>query len=216
MRSSAEVRFTNRTDGDLSVLSAEAGLDERRRAVVDLPWTWLRQVHGPRVVVVDTPGQHVGAEADAAVTACPGAALAVQTADCAPLALLAPGAVGVVHVGWRGLASGVIDAAVGALRALDDGPITARLGPCIRARCYEFGVADLDEVVAACGEEVRAATAWGTPALDVPAGIAARLAMLDVTDVDDVGTCTACSPAHWSYRARADQCRQAVVAWLPS
>jgi purine-nucleoside/S-methyl-5'-thioadenosine phosphorylase / adenosine deaminase len=211
---SAEVRFTDRTDGDLAVRSGEPGLGERRQAVSARPWTWLHQVHGSRVVVVGEPGQHAGVEADAAVTACPGAALAVQAADCAPLALVAPGAVGVVHVGWRGLADGVVDAAVGALRELDDGPIVARLGPCIRPRCYEFGADDLAAVAASCGEAVRATTAWGTPALDVPAGIAARLDALGVAEVDDVGTCTACSPRHWSHRARADQARQAVVAWL--
>jgi len=216
VRASAEVRFTDRADGDLSVLSDEPGLDDRRRAVADRPWTWLHQVHGARVVVVDEPGQHAGTEADAAVTACNGAVLAVQTADCAPLALVAPGAVGVVHVGWRGLADGVVDAAVAALRELDDGPIAARLGPCIRHRCYEFGAGDLDAVARSCGDEVRATTAWGTPALDVPAGIVARLAALGVTEVDDAGTCTACSPAHWSFRARADRARQAVVAWLPA
>ena len=216
MRASVEVRFTDRADGDLSALSVEPGLDDRRRAIVDRPWSWLHQVHGSRVVVVDRPGQHAGTEADAAVTAHPGAVLAVQTADCAPLALVAPGAVGVVHVGWRGLAEGVVDAAVAALRELDDGPIAARLGPCIRPRCYEFGAGDLDGVARSCGDEVRATTAWGTPALDVPAGIVARLAVLGVTEVDDAGTCTACSPAHWSFRARADRARQAVVAWLPA
>jgi YfiH family protein len=216
VRAPVEIRFTDRADGDLSVRSVEPGLDDRRRAIVDRPWTWLHQVHGSRVVVVDTPGQHAGTEADAAVTACPGAVLAVQTADCAPLALVAPGGVGVVHVGWRGLADGVVDAAVSALRALAEGPITARLGPCIRPRCYEFGAEDLDRVARSCGgDDVRATTAWGTPALDVPAGIVARLAALGVTEVDDAGTCTACSPAHWSFRADADRARQAVVAWLP-
>ena len=57
----------------------------RPRSSTD-PWTWLRQVHGAGVVIVTEPGEHAGAQADAAVTAVPGAVLAVQTADCAPVA----------------------------------------------------------------------------------------------------------------------------------
>ncbi len=67
--------------------------------------------------------------------------------------------------------------------------------------------------MAACGPEVRATTAWGTPALDVPAGVAAACRRLGIV-LDDLGTCTACSPVHWSFRARADAGRQALVAWL--
>jgi hypothetical protein len=63
------------------------------------------------------------------------------------------------------------------------------------------------------GPEVRATTAWGTPALDLPAAVAAAVAEHGLT-LDDRGTCTACSPSHWSYRARADVGRQALVAWV--
>src|SRR6185295_8218635 len=92
------------------------------------------------------PAEDAGVEADAAVTSVPGAAIAVQTADCVPIALLADGAVGVVHAGWRGLAAGVVEGAVQMLREAGDGPVRAAIGPCIRARCYEFGASDLDQV----------------------------------------------------------------------
>jgi YfiH family protein len=182
--------------------------------VVDLPWTWLRQVHGAGVVVVEEPGQFAGAVADAAVTSVPGAALAVGSGDCAPVALLADGAVGVVHAGWRGLVTGVIPAAVAALRGLGATDIRAVLGPCIHAGCYEFGEADLDGAAAVLGDCVRGRTTAGTPALDVPAAVAGGLAAAGVGRVEDVGVCTACSTDHWSYRARGDRSRQALVAWL--
>lgn len=206
-------RWTTTADGDLAVGGAAADLAARRAAVVDAPWTWLTQVHGAHVVTVREPGQHAGAEADAAVTDVPGAVLAIHTADCAPVLLRGPGVVGVAHAGWRGLAAGVIEATANAMAALGGAPTSAALGPCIRARCYEFGPADLDQVVAACGPEVRGTTAWGTPALDVPAGVAAACRRLGIP-LDDAGTCTACSPVHWSFRARADAGRQALVAWL--
>jgi copper oxidase (laccase) domain-containing protein len=165
-------------------------------------------------VVVSHPGDHAGAEADAAVTAVPGAALAVQTADCAPLALTADGVVGVVHVGWRGLLGGVVEAAVGAMRGLGATEIRAELGPCIRARCYEFGADDLEPIAARAGDSVRGRTASGAPGLELAAGISAVLAGEGVSDLIDQGVCTACSPNHWSYRSRGDTARQAVVAWL--
>jgi YfiH family protein len=207
----ASIVFTDRSHGDLAVGSD--GVDGRRRAIADAPWTWLRQVHGARVVVVTEPGEHAGEEADAAVTAVRGAVLAVQVADCAPVALVGDGLVGVAHAGWRGLAEGVLPATVVAMRALGAGTITATLGPCIRPGCYEFGAADLDAVAARLGDHVRATTASGAPALDVPAAVRASLASVGVTDVVDLGTCTACSSDHWSHRARADVERQAVVAW---
>ena len=170
-------------------------------------------MHGARVVTVMQPGEHVGEEADAAVTAVPGAVLAVQVADCAPVALVADGVLGVAHAGWRGLAAGVLPATVDAMRSLGAGHISATIGPCIRPGCYEFGAADLDAVAATLGEHVRGRTSSGAPALDVPAAVRASLAAAGVDDVTDVGTCTACSPDHWSHRSAGDPERQAVVAW---
>lgn len=160
------------------------------------------------------PGQHAGAEADAAVTAAPGAVLAVQTADCAPIALLAPEAVGVVHAGWRGVSGDVIGRAVSSLRALGATDIRAIVGPSIEAACYEFGVGELELLVGKLGEDVRATTRWGTPAFDLRAAVARRLREAGVADVEIDERCTACDPSLWSFRGAADEQRQAVVAWL--
>lgn len=205
--------FTDVRHGDLAVGGDQAALTARRRAVVDAPWTWLRQVHGARVVTVTDPGEHAGVEADAAVTAVAGAVLAVHTADCAPVLLVADGAVGVAHAGWRGLVAGVVEATAAALAALGHPPRRAVLGPCIRPRCYEFGGPELDLVTERYGPAVRAETAWGSPALDVAAAVAAACGSLGL-ELDDAGTCTACSPVHWSHRARGDLGRQALVAWV--
>ena len=170
------------------------------------------------MVTVTDPGEHAGVDADAAVTAVPGAVLAVHTADCAPIALVSPeGVVGAVHAGWRGLAAGVIEAAVDAMRALGAETIEATLGPCIGPECYEFGADDLDAVAAELGDVVRGATADGRPALDLRAGVAAALGRAGVElaggTVGDVA-CTACSGEHYSHRARGETGRQAVLVWL--
>jgi YfiH family protein len=173
-------------------------------------------VHGAEVVVVDEPGQHAGAPADAAVTAAPGCALAVRTADCAPVVIVGGHTVGIVHAGWRGLVDGVVARAAEAMRSLGDAPAAAHLGPCIRPGCYEFGEADLDHVAARLGPHVRATTTWGTPALDLPAAVAAAVRAEGVDVLHDTSGCTACDRRWFSHRARAEAERVATVAWLTS
>lgn len=205
--------FTDDHHGDLAVTVDRPTLDARRRAIHPARWTWLDQVHGAEVVVVTRPGEYAGAAADAAVTAVAGAPLAVHTADCAPILLEGDGVIGVVHGGWRGLLGGVIEATAEAMADLGGPARAATLGPCIRARCYEFGEADLAAVAARYGPGVVAETAWGTPALDLVATVRAACTWLEV-ELGDVAVCTACSSNHRSHRARGDSARQALVAWL--
>ena len=213
----AHVLMTSTADGDLAVTGDPATLRARRRSLVDLPWTWLQQVHGATVVAVDRPGQHAGERADAAVSAVLDAALAVHVADCAPVAFAGSGGVvGVAHVGWRGLAAGVLPATASALRAFDAaGELTAVVGPCIHHECYEFGEHELDLVAAAAGPDVRSRTADDHPALDLVAGIEHVLRSLDITcQQSPWDSCTACSLGYWSHRARGDRERQAMVVWM--
>lgn len=205
-------RFTDCSYGDMAITAED--VEQRRTTVVSLPWTWLDQVHGNAVVTVGSPGEFAGTKADASVTSVKGAAVAIQIADCAPIALLAPGAVGVVHAGWRGLASGIVGNAVEALRKLSDGPISAVLGPCIHSKCYEFSYQDLQPLVEKFGQEVRCNSNDGALTFDLPAAVKIALARSGVETIDDVNICTACSSQHWSHRKRGDRQRQALVAWL--
>lgn len=219
--SSAHVACTGRAEGDMGhggeyVVAVRPDVAARRRAVVDLPWTWLRQVHGPTVVRVRAPGDAAGATADAAVTDVAGAALAVLTADCAPIAFASPeGVIGVAHAGWRGVVAGVVEATVAELRALGASDVSAVIGPCIRPGCYAFAEPELRVVADRFGADVRAVTTEGEPALDLPAAVAVALerAGVDADRVDDVGACTACSPDYFSWRAGKDLARQATVVW---
>ena len=210
----AHVVATSVADGDFAVTAPRVELDVRRRAVVDLPWTWMHQVHGAAVVRVAEPGEGAGRDADAAVTAIPNAALAVQVADCAPVALVGSnGVVGIAHVGWRGLVAGVLTAT---LDAMGDADVDAVIGPCIHPECYEFGTEELARVAAVAGPDVRAHTTDGGPALDLRAGIAHVLGSRGVVLVpspwDD--DCTSCTAGYWSHRARGDKGRQAMVVWM--
>src|SRR5947199_60357 len=89
----------------------------------------------------------------------------------------------------------------------------AVLGPCIHPECYEFSAADLDTVAAGLGDGVRALTADGRPALDVPAAVTMALKQAGVVQLDDVDVCTACSDDYFSWRARKEPARQAMVVW---
>ena len=99
-----------------------------------------RQVHGTAVVRA-TAVPHGLVEADGAATALEDVAPIVLTADCLPVALATPGAVAMVHAGWKGLAHGVLVEGVRALRELagDDGPLVAAIGPGAGGCCYEIG-----------------------------------------------------------------------------
>lgn len=124
----------------------------------------LKQVHGARVVPVTTPWpEGAGAEADALVTATPGLALGVITADCAPVLFADPaGVIGAAHAGWRGAVAGVLEATLDAMRALGATRVAAVIGPCIGAASYEVGP-DLRDAVLAATPLAAACFAPGRP-----------------------------------------------------
>jgi YfiH family protein len=181
------------------------------------PWAWLRQVHGTAVHVVDAPRAVQGAAGDGLVTGQPATALAVFTADCAPVAFASPeGVIGIAHAGWRGLSAGILEATVAAMRRLGATEIDAALGPCIRPCCYEFGAEDLETLVARFGGAVRSETTTGRLACDLPAGVRAALAGAGAQLRTDIESCTSCSPGWFSHRARREVERQASVIVAPS
>jgi YfiH family protein len=217
--STARWRFSIRADGDLRVTERNDVLAKRRRELVDLPWSWNTQVHGAAVRVIDDDADvdgDNGKDADALVTRLTRVALSVNVADCAPIALISPqGVVGAVHAGWHGLAAGVVEVAVDAMRTLGAREVTAWLGPCIHPECYEFGADDLAPLVARYGPAVRSRTAAGSVAFDVPTAVAAALGGAGVELRGAADACTACDGARfYSFRARRDRGRHALVVWI--
>ena len=168
--SRADVRWSGRREGDLGV-GAGSGVEAAATPCHAGPWSWLRQVHGAAVRVVDEPGGVQGDEGDALVTAVPGVALAVFTADCAPVALAAPkGSSASSTPDGGGREAGVVEAAVAAMRGLGATRVDAVLGPCIRPGCYEFGRPDLDRLAARFGPAVRALHVGRPPVARPPGG----------------------------------------------
>lgn len=169
----------------------------------------LRQVHGATVVVVDarTPAGAELGPADAAVTTQRGRALTVLVADCVPVLLAGPDVVAVAHAGRHGVVVDVVGATVAAMADVAGPPRVAAIGPSIRGCCYE--VEDwLRDDVASDHPAARARTTWGTPSLDLPAAVAARLEGLGV-EVRDAGDCTHCGERWFSHRRDPASGRQA-------
>ncbi len=223
---SGQALFSTRAHGNLfSVggLDHEHGYDARERLREQLGLRRLArsyQVHGSTVLRIRTDADVAAldsataappVQADGHAASVAGVGVMVLAADCLPVALGNEGAVAMIHAGWRGLAAGVLEEGVRALRELDGtGDIAAIIGPGAGPCCYEVG------------EEVHSAFAGahriGTPPtrrIDLAAIARDRLRGAGVTDVRDVGACTICDERFFSHRReRALAGRQAGVAWL--
>ncbi|MFH0176799.1 peptidoglycan editing factor PgeF [Streptomyces cacaoi] len=179
---------------------------------------WMNQVHGNDVAEVDGPwATRLTPPVDGLVTATRGLALAVLTADCVPVLLADPvaGVVAAAHAGRPGMVKGIVPAAIDAMESLGADPsrIVARTGPAVCGRCYEVPEAMRAEV-AAVEPAASAETSWGTPAVDVIAGVHAQLDRLGVHDRERSPVCTRESNDHFSYRRDRSTGRLAGYVWL--
>jgi YfiH family protein len=170
------------------------------------PVAALSQVHGSDVAYVGPEGPrtdlhgHLHARADGVVTDQPGVTLMVRGADCAMVVFADPdaGVIGACHCGRPGLVAGVVPETVSRMRALGAREVTAWLGPHVCGRCYEVPEEMREQVAAVCPAS-RATTSWGTPSVDLGAGIKAQLDEAGVGWVD-LSTCTRESADLYSYR----------------
>jgi purine-nucleoside/S-methyl-5'-thioadenosine phosphorylase / adenosine deaminase len=193
---------------------------ETLRSEVGAPGlSFVHQVHGSEVwkITAGTKVPREGADRlrrDGQATDRRDVALCALTADCLPIAVAGAGgvrAVAMLHAGWRGLATGMIDSGVQALRELGaEGELSAAIGPGAGACCYDVG------------EEVHAPFAAIDEAhagrhLDLKAIARHQLRDAGVAHIADIGICTICSEPDLLFSHRRDHGitgRQAGVAWL--
>jgi YfiH family protein len=229
----ARVLFTTRrggvSEGPFSTLNLGLWTDddpdrvsenrERLAGLVGLPrerFAQGRQVHGATVRALTDPPDPTAepAPADGQATSRAEVAPIVLVADCLPIALAAEGGVAMLHGGWRGLAGGVVEEGVAALRTLGiDGPIEAAIGPGAGPCCYEVGPEVLN-AFAATPAAVRGANGRGW--LDLKAVARSRLVGVGVDVHHDVDLCTICSDPSLFFSHRRDggvTGRQAGVVW---
>lgn len=147
------------------------------------------------------PGAEVR-DVDAMVTDRPGVALVALAADCVPILIVDPQAavIAAVHSGWRGAALDVVAAAVTGMQRLgaEPGRLVAHLGPAICGSCYPVPAVRVEQVAAVC-PAAATRSRDGQPALDLRAGLAARLEQLGARTVL-VGGCTAEDSQCYSHR----------------
>ena len=199
---------TTAATGDMATPAARAEL----RALLPAEPRWLHQVHGAEVVAAD--GVSAPPKADASYTHKRGTVCVVKIADCMPVLFADESAsvVGAAHAGWRGLATGVLEATIDAMRA-PPGELYAWLGPAIGPQVYEVG----EDVRAAIGEPASAfrPTRPGHWLLDLYAVARARLEAKGVRRIYGGGYCTYTERERFfSYRRDRGQSRMAAAIWI--
>lgn len=151
--------------------------------------------------------------ADGLMTSSRNVPLAVLVADCVPLALVAPerGEFAVVHAGWRGVAAGIISAALA--RFGNPPEVRATIGPAIGPDHYEVGEEVAMAVSAASPAGARTRRANGRVLLDLPGTVTLILKELGVRSIDRAEECTACEKDRfYSHRRDGRTGRQALIA----
>jgi YfiH family protein len=185
--------------------ASDAGRAKLRALVPGEP-RWLHQVHGARVIDADATQTLV--QADAAVARKAGTVCVVKVADCMPVFFAGEGVVGVAHAGWRGLAGGVLNATIDAMRVAPE-TLQAWLGPAIGPKVYEVG----DEVRAAFAgyESAFTPTRPGHWLLDLYAVARAKLSARGVRHIGGGGFCTLSEARFYSYRRDKTAARMAAL-----
>jgi purine-nucleoside/S-methyl-5'-thioadenosine phosphorylase / adenosine deaminase len=173
------------------------------------------QVHRTRPAVSPFVSRTDLVEADAQLTDSAEVTPLVLVADCVPLVLSAPGAIGAVHCGWRGVAAGMVPKAVESLCEFSRAApahVSAAIGPAIGGCCYVVG----EEVTSVFRKRGLAGAIEGSR-LDLPRAVGLELvqAGVDPAAIAGVGICTSCNPdLFFSHRRDGATGRQAGIAWL--
>ncbi|EIJ48105.1 hypothetical protein GWL_23470 [Herbaspirillum sp. GW103] len=179
---------------------------------------WLTQVHG--VTVLDAAALPDQPTADACISSTPGAVCVMMTADCLPVLFCdrAGSVVGAAHAGWRGLAAGVLEQTVAAMRTRGAQDILAWLGPAIGPEHFEVGAEVREAFMAELPEAHMAFRGYpGRPGkylADIYQLARQRLARVDVQEVSGGGLCTVADSRFYSYRRDKTTGRMGSLIWL--
>lgn len=170
---------------------------------------FMNQVHGNEVVEVDSETSGI-ITADAIITQSKLIGLAVLTADCIPLLVEGERFIAAVHVGRKGLVSGIIPKVISELKNRGEAQLRSWIGPAICGDCYEVSLEMYREVIAT---HPQAATTEAQHSLNLPRAAQSQLDALGVS-VKNFNICTVESPHHYSYRQSPTTGRMAGIISL--
>lgn len=229
VRAVSTTRIGGVSQGPFASLNLGDRVEDDQEAVAENRWrlktqaglpaapVWLNQVHGNRVIELDAPGQDL--QADAMIVRRPGQVCAVLTADCLPVLLCERNgaAVAAVHCGWRGLAAGILEAAVSRLNFAGE-ELLAWMGPAIGPESFEVGE-EVREAFLRHDPETSACftstTQRGKYFADIYALAGRRLGQLGVSQVYGGGYCTRTDERRFfSYRRDGVCGRMASLIWM--
>jgi polyphenol oxidase len=212
--------------------SAASVLENRKRvrdeAALPSEPVWLEQVHETTVIALERTHAEAAKtgerpRADAAVTTRDGVVCAIQVADCMPVLFAARdgSVIGSAHAGWRGLAGGVLEATIAAMKT-PPGNVIAWLGPAIGPKNFEVGddVRDAFKRTSPVSDRGRTQAAFiakspGKWLCDLYELARLRLAAAGVAEVTGGGWCTvADKDRFFSFRRDGRTGRMAALIWL--
>jgi YfiH family protein len=164
----------------------------------------LNQVHSDRIVWAEDTSSEDYPEADGILSRDPGNVLCIRTADCVPVLFWADDSplIGAVHAGWRGLAQGIVEKAIGLMRKEGAASIHAAMGPSIGSCCYAVGPEVMEALKAG-----PARTLDGRPSVDLHqvVRLQAQNAGVPSDMILRVPFCTCCrKDAFFSYRREGE------------
>ena len=207
---------------------SKAAVRQNRQAIAeqtgaDIQWQWLQQVHGNEVVVIESKRKPL--IADALVTRTTGVACCVLTADCLPVFIAAKNGseVAIVHAGWRGMASGIIENTIRTL-VTPAADVAVWLGPAIGPCHFEVGeevkqlfssaagASQSDSEIAGC---FQASEHSGKYMADLFQLARIKLHRLGINHISGGGLCTYCQPElFYSYRRENPTGRMLSMIYL--
>ena len=175
----------------------------------------LQQIHSGNVTICNESGQLL--DTDGIITNDKIFVLSLQVADCIPLYLydVQNKNIGIIHAGWRGVASGIIENSITELNKLASNPINIKvlLGPSIRQCCFEVG----PEVAKLFNNKYQVIGKNDRMQLDLQSVVIDILINMKINheNIIDVKECTCCSDNYHSFRRDGDKSGRmiAMMGW---
>lgn len=173
------------------------------------------QIHSNKVVYCTKAGNIIGT--DGIITNKKDLTLSIQVADCIPIYLYDDQNqnIGLVHAGWRGVTSGIIDKSIEKMKELNSKSIDIKvlLGPSIRQCCFEIG----PEVGKLFNGKFQKIGKGNRPHLDLQSIVIDKLINMNIQykNIIDIKKCTCCSEKYHSFRRDGDKAGRmiAMMGW---